>query len=130
MIKTVKRGDDLAKILKLNPIYFDTNKSFIRSNAKLELEKVIVYLKQFPSIKIEIGSHTDSRGSSQSNLSLSKRRAKSTASYMISKGIKAERVSWKGYGESKLLNQCVNGVKCKKEDHQFNRRSEFIILQN
>ena len=129
VVPEVKKGDDLAKVLKLNPIYFDTNKSAIRTDAKIELDKVVAYLLQYPSVKIEIGSHTDSRGSDANNLSLSKRRAKSTASYMTSRGIDSERVTWKGYGESSLLNKCANGVKCSKNEHQLNRRSEFIILQ-
>lgn len=122
-------GIDLAKELNLNPIYFDTNRSKIRPDAALELKKVIAYMKKYPDVRVEVRSHTDSRGSSSSNMSLSDRRAKSTATYISSTGgINSSRISGKGFGESELLNQCKNGVRCSKSDHQVNRRSEFIVI--
>lgn len=80
-----------------------------------------------PDIKIAVGSHTDSRESDTYNLWLSKRRAKRTVEYIISKGISAYRVTGKGYGETQLLNHCSNGIKCSEKEHQLNRRSEFIV---
>ncbi len=125
----VQVGSDLAVELKLNPIYFDLNKATIRPDAAAELDKVVAYLKAYPSVQIEVGSHTDSRGSDNYNLKLSERRAQSTAAYIIKKGgIDASRVSGKGYGETRLRNACSNGVKCSKDEHQNNRRSEFIVL--
>ena len=125
----VKKNDDLFKVLKLNPIYFDLDKSNIRPDAALELAKVVEVLKDYPKMKIDVRSHTDSRGSDSYNLKLSQQRAKSTANWIISQGIDASRVTNKGYGETKLLNDCKNGAKCSEEQHQENRRSEFIILE-
>jgi outer membrane protein OmpA-like peptidoglycan-associated protein/predicted adenine nucleotide alpha hydrolase (AANH) superfamily ATPase len=125
--KMAKKGTDLAKLLNLKPIYFDLNKANIRPDAAIELEKVLDYMKRFPKAKVAIRSHTDSRGSDSYNLSLSDKRAKSTLEYLVNKGINARRLTAKGYGETKLLNNCANGVKCSKIKHDVNRRSEFII---
>ncbi|WP_405210909.1 OmpA family protein [Dokdonia sp. Asnod2-E02] len=121
-------GDDLAKLLNLNPIYFDYNKSDIRPDAALELTKVISAMKQVPEMVINVRSHTDSRGKDSYNLSLSDRRAKSTVAYIISRGINAERISGNGYGETQLVNGCGNNSDCTEEQHQLNRRSEFIVV--
>lgn len=123
-------GTDLAILLDLNPIYFDYDKSFIRADASVELEKVFAYMKEYPTVKIDVRSHTDSRGSDSYNLSLSERRNKSTIKYLIERGIDARRLTGRGYGETQLLNKCSNGVKCTPEQHQLNRRSEFIVLEN
>jgi immunogenic 75 kDa protein PG4 len=72
--------------------------------------------------------HTDSRGSDKYNLALSQRRAKSTIKWITSHGIKKNRITGKGYGETQLVNECSNGVPCTEEQHQANRRSEFIII--
>jgi len=127
--KAAEIGTDLAKLLNLNPIYFDTNKSYIRPDAELELQKVLAYMNEYPKIKISVKSHTDSRGSDSYNLSLSDRRAKSTRAYLISKGISESRLTAKGYGETQLVNSCSNGVSCSKAEHSVNRRSEFIVVE-
>ncbi|WP_299903087.1 OmpA family protein [uncultured Aquimarina sp.] len=124
------KGIDLAKLLNLKPIYFASNKAVILNNSAKELDKIVNYMKEYPSIKIEIGSHTDSKGSDVYNLKLSKRRATSTANYIISKGINSSRVKSKGYGETVLINRCGNGIKCSKDEHAQNRRSEFIVVEN
>lgn len=124
----VNLGDDLAKILDLKPIYFDYDKSDIRPDAAIELTKIISAMRQVPSMVISARSHTDSRGRDSYNLSLSDRRAKSTVAYIISRGIEPSRIQGKGYGETQLVNQCSNGVKCSDEEHQLNRRSEFIVV--
>ena len=121
--------------LIINSIYFDYDKSNIRSDAVIELEKVISVMKKYPKIKIVSTSHTDSRGKAAYNKALSDRRAKSTVKFIVAKGIDAERISGKGFGESNLVNDCVdndthsNKVKCSKEEHQLNRRTEFVILK-
>lgn len=126
----LKVGDDLAKVLNLNPIYFDYDKSYIRPDASYELEKVIKVMNEYPSLKIDVRSHTDSRGRDSYNLGLSRRRNSSTKNYIIQKGvINSSRITGSGYGETQLVNQCSNGVTCSDEDHQLNRRSEFIIIQ-
>jgi outer membrane protein OmpA-like peptidoglycan-associated protein/tetratricopeptide (TPR) repeat protein len=126
----VEKGQDLGKELYLNPIYFDFDKSFIRADSRVELEKVIAYMNEYPSIKIDVRSHTDSRAPDNYNIALSERRNKSTRDYLISRGISKNRLSGRGYGETQLVNECSNGVKCTKEQHQLNRRSEFIVVEN
>ena len=127
-IEKAGMGDDLSDLLQLDPIYFDLDKFNIRNDAAVELQKVLAVLKKYPSMKIDIRSHSDSRGKDQYNLYLSDKRAKSTAQYLIDNGISASRVSGKGYGETQLMNDCANGVDCTEEEHALNRRSEFIIL--
>ncbi|MEW7290745.1 OmpA family protein [Aquimarina sp. 2304DJ70-9] len=128
--KEVKEGDDLAKLLALQTIYFDLNKSNIRSDAEVELQKIIVTLQEYPQLKIDIRSHTDSRAGDDYNMYLSERRAQSTIKYIVKKGgIKASRVTGRGYGETNLVNDCGNNKKCSNDEHQLNRRSEFIVVQ-
>lgn len=122
------QGLDLAKALSLRHIYFDLDKSNIRKDAKVELEKIVEVLTQNPTIKIEIGSHTDSRQSKAYNQALSQRRAKSTLDYLVKRGINKNRLTAKGYGETQLVNNCADGVSCSEAEHQLNRRSTFVIV--
>ncbi|WP_419212256.1 OmpA family protein [Maribacter sp. X9] len=122
-------GDDLAKLLQLSTIYFDFDKYNIRKDSEVEIEKVIAAMEKYPSLKLKVNSHTDSRGSAAYNLWLSQKRAESTVNYMIKKGISKDRLKSEGYGESKLLNGCSDGVRCSAAQHDVNRRSEFIILE-
>lgn len=122
-------GTDLAKYLDIEPIYFNLNKSFIREDAKIILEKVIVYMNTYPNTKIQVGSHTDSRSNDTYNKLLSQRRAKATVAYLIKKGISSSRIEGVGFGETQLTNNCGNNVKCSERDHQQNRRSEFILVE-
>ena len=126
----IVEGDDFTKTLKLKPIYFDYNGYKIRESSKAELNKVVDVLKVRPGISIKINSHTDSRGQDDFNMKLSKNRAKSTMDYIVAHGIEKERVSAEGFGETRLINRCSNGVKCSEAEHQQNRRSEFIIQLN
>ncbi|MFD0864055.1 OmpA family protein [Sungkyunkwania multivorans] len=128
--KTFDVGTDLAKVLNIKEIYFDLNKANIRPDAAIELNKVVAYLKEYPSVKIDVRSHTDSRGSDRYNLKLSDRRAKSTIAYIVGQGISEDRVNGRGYGETSLLNKCNNFTLCSEEEHQLNRRSEFIVVTN
>ncbi|CAM4343878.1 OmpA family protein [Zobellia nedashkovskayae] len=122
-------GDDLAKLLQLSTIYFNFNKYDIRKDSEIEVEKVIAAMEKYPSLRIKVNSHTDSRGKDSYNLWLSQKRAESTVNYMVKKGIAKERLDGEGFGETKLINKCSNGVKCSDKDHELNRRSEFIILE-
>lgn len=116
--------------IKIGIVYFDYDRSLIRSDAAEELDKVVQLMQEYPNMVIKIESHTDSRGNDNYNLRLSDRRAKSTRDYIISQGIESLRIeSAKGYGETRLINDCVNGRNCEDEEHDLNRRSEFIILQ-
>ncbi len=129
-IITAKIGDDLGKLLQLNPIYFDFDKSYIRPDAEIELQKVIAVLKEYPNMEIDVRSHTDSRAPYNYNIALSKRRNKETLKYIIERGgISVSRLTGKGYGETQLTNGCADGIDCSEEEHQLNRRSEFIITK-
>ena len=114
--------------LKLNPIYFDLDKDNIRPDAALELDKIVALLNKYPDIKLSMESHTDCRNTDEYNLDLSERRAKSTMQYLIDHGIDPARLQAKGFGESRLVNGCSDGVKCTEEEHQMNRRTEFMIV--
>lgn len=122
------KGDDLRNLLQLDPIYFDLDKTNIRPDAEVELQKVLAVLRKYSQMKIDIRSHSDSRGGDAYNLLLSDKRAKATVNYLVQKGIDKSRVTGKGYGETQLINGCDNNANCTEEQHQLNRRSEFIIL--
>lgn len=116
--------------LDLDIIYFDFDKDNIRPDAALELDKIVRIMKKYPKMEINIESHTDSRAPFEYNRDLSDRRAKSTRRYILANGIEDYRIrSAKGYGESRLVNECSDGVSCTEEAHQLNRRSEFIVLR-
>ncbi|MDI6048151.1 OmpA family protein [Flavobacterium yafengii] len=127
-IKPIGVGADLAKTLGIPMIYFDLDKSFIRKDAAFELEKVLAVMQEYPKMKIDVRSHTDCRQTAQYNEALSDGRAKSTMVWLVKNGIKASRLTTKGYGETQLVNKCSDGMQCTEEQHQANRRSEFIIV--
>lgn len=115
-------------IVNIDPIYFDLNSDKITKTAARELDKVVAIMKKYPKLKIEGGSHTDSRGGDDFNIRLSTKRAESTVAYIIRQGIDPSRITAKGYGETQPVNRCVNGVRCSESEHQQNRRTEFVIL--
>nr|WP_315256935.1 OmpA family protein [uncultured Flavobacterium sp.] len=120
-------GDDLGKCFGIKWIYFDMNKINIRPEAALDLSKILDVMSQYPNMKIDILSHADSRASFKYNENLSQKRAESTKEWLIQHGISPDRLTSKGYGEAQLVNKCSDGVKCTEEEHQQNRRSQFII---
>ena len=114
----------------INPIFFDFDKWNIRTDAQYELENIVDILRKHPEMVIKIESHTDSRGGDRYNMRLSDKRAKATRDYIVSRGIGKDRIeSAIGYGETQLLNKCVNNVDCTVEEHQLNRRSYFYIVK-
>ena len=122
--------EDGIKKLKIDMIYFDFDKSYIRKDASEELNKLVEVMTEYKDMVIKIESHTDSRGNNAYNKYLSDKRAKSTRSYLISQGISPDRIeSAIGYGEERLLNECDGSVRCNGTKHQLNRRSEFIIVK-
>ncbi|MFT7626478.1 MAG: outer membrane protein OmpA-like peptidoglycan-associated protein [Ulvibacter sp.] len=128
-VDSIELGSDLAKTLNLNPIRFASNSFNIRPDAAIELQKLVALLNEYPNVKIDVRAHTDSKGRDSYNKSLSDRRAKSTMEYIVEVGgINKLRISGSGYGESMLINNCSNGVKCEDNIHQQNRRSEFIVV--
>lgn len=124
--KDVVRDKDRL-IIKTDPIYFDYNMWYIRKESKVVLGRVVELMKKYPGMVIEIGSHTDSRGNAKFNEQLSQKRANSTREFLIQSGIDAKRVSAKGYGESVPIIKCKTDEACSEEDHELNRRSEFVI---
>ena len=129
----IEVGADLGKIIDIKPIYFDLKKFDIRSDAASELDKIVKVMNENSTMVIELGSHTDCRGSAASNLSLSDKRAKSSAEYVKKNISKPERIYGKGYGESMPVNdcKCEGAVKssCSEDEHQQNRRTEFKIIK-
>jgi outer membrane protein OmpA-like peptidoglycan-associated protein/tetratricopeptide (TPR) repeat protein len=130
-VKVIKVNDDLCKVFGIKTIYFDLDKSCIRTDAAVELAKILDVLEQNSTMEIDIRSHTDCRNTANYNLNLSNNRAKSTLNWFVEKGINKSRLTARGYGETQLLNNCAceptNKSNCTEEEHQINRRSEFII---
>ncbi|PAM91950.1 flagellar motor protein MotB [Flavobacterium sp. IR1] len=126
-VKPIAVGTDLAKLLKIPMNFFDLGKATIKKTSEPQLQKVVNILKEYPTLQLDIRSHTDSRQSSASNMILSEKRAESTKNWLIKKGIDGNRLTSKGFGETQLVNKCADGVKCTEQQHQQNRRSEFII---
>lgn len=109
-------------------IYYDFDKWNIRPDAAKILDKLAIFLKDNPAVKVELGSHTDVRGSDTYNMSLSDKRAEAAVQYLVDKcGVSKANITWKGYGETELVNACVNGTNCSESDHQMNRRTELKI---
>lgn len=119
---------ELNRVFRIDNIYYDFDKYNIRADAQVELEKVIKVLMENP-INVELGSHTDCRGSFAYNDRLSQNRANSAVTYIVSRGISSSRITAKGYGEHQLTNKCADGVFCSEADHQLNRRTEFKVIE-
>ncbi len=132
-LKQIEVGIEVGAELALNPIYFDVDKSNIRPDAAVELDKIVAFLNENPSVVMELGSHTDCRASKAYNKSLSNRRAVSSANYIKERITDKKRIYGKGYGESQLVNDCGCEGKvvsdCSEEEHQANRRTEFRIIK-
>jgi len=124
---TFKVGDDLVKLFDIKPIRYASAKSEISEESKKELDKLVVIMQDNAGLCVELGSHTDSRASAAFNQKLSERRAKAAYDYVVARGIDASRIGYKGYGETHILNKCLEGVPCSDEEHLVNRRTEFII---
>lgn len=118
----------VGDVFQLKNIYYDLNKFFIRADAARELDHVLAILKEYPQMQIELRSHTDSRAPDSYNIRLSENRARAALDYLVSRGIDASRLVARGYGETEIINGCVDGVNCSEDEHQQNRRTEFKIL--
>lgn len=125
--KAYKVGDDLGKLFDIKPIYYASAKYDLSDESKRELDKLVVIMQDNPGLSVEMGSHTDSRASVLYNQKLSENRAKSAFDYVVSRGVVAEKLGYKGYGESRLVNKCADGVVCSDQEHSQNRRTEYII---
>lgn len=114
-------------LIQTDPIYFDYNMWYIRKESKVILDKVVALMQKYPEMKVEIGSHTDTRGDKRFNSSLSEKRAQATRDYFLNKGIPKGNIFAKGYGESVPIVKCNPVESCNEEQHELNRRSEFVI---
>lgn len=119
----------INEAIRLNNIYYDFDDDKILLDAEKDLQVLYDLLTQYANMKIELSSHTDARGNDDYNINLSQRRAESARKWLVDKGIQGDRITAKGYGETQILNQCSNGVKCTDEEHRFNRRTEFKITE-
>lgn len=115
--------------IRLERIYYNFNDASIRPDARDELNTIVSLLQAYPSLEIEIASHTDSRGGVNYNDQLSQRRAEKVMAYLVRQGINANRLRPRGYGETRLLNGCSDGASCSELDHQYNRRTEIVITE-
>jgi outer membrane protein OmpA-like peptidoglycan-associated protein len=124
-VKLMKK--ELNRTFTLENIYYDLNRWEILPASAAELDKLVAVMRDNPTLSVELGSHTDSRGSDAYNLRLSQQRSESAVAWIIQNGIPADRITARGYGETQLVNQCANGVTCPDEEHRKNRRTEFKI---
>lgn len=121
-----RNGEEL---LNVQSIRFTINTADISENSKETLEKVVRLMRKYPNMVVQFGAHTDSRGPDGYNLNLTKARAEATVDYLVNQGIDPRRLTGKGFGETELLNDCANGVKCTELQHAINKRTEFVVLK-
>ena len=119
----------INEAIRLNNIYYDFEKWDILPDAELDLNAILELMNEYDDMVIELSSHTDSRGTTPYNEDLSQKRAQSAKNWLVDKGVSEDRIKAVGYGESTILNRCVNGVRCTDDEHRFNRRTEFKILE-
>jgi peptidoglycan-associated lipoprotein len=115
--------------IRLNNIYYEYDDAAILKDAEQDLSTLLGLLQEYPTMVIELSSHTDARGNDDYNKRLSQRRANSAKNWITAKGIDPSRIKAIGFGEAKILNRCKNGVNCTDDEHRFNRRTEFRILE-
>ncbi|WP_257669675.1 OmpA family protein [Parapedobacter tibetensis] len=120
---------EVGQTFELENIYYDFDKHNIRPDAAEILDELVRTMRDHPTLKIELSSHTDSRGSDAYNVALSQRRAEAAVDYLVSKGIARDRMQAAGYGERRLVNHCSDGVSCSRAEHQANRRTEVTVLE-
>ena len=125
-LQKYKVGEDLGVLFEVKPIYYEVNSYQLTKQSRRELDRVAIVLLDNPGLRVELGSHTDSRGSNEANMKLSSARAKSVFDFLVQKGVAAKMLSYKGYGESKIMNKCFDGVKCSDAEHAANRRTAFL----
>ena len=117
----------VGEVIDLDRIFYDFDEATLRPASEEQLDELVAALEQLPGLEIELRSHTDSRGSDAYNQELSQRRAQSVVDYLVAEGIARDRFTARGFGESRLLNDCDDGVECTEAEHQRNRRTEFEV---
>ncbi|MEL7019999.1 MAG: carboxypeptidase regulatory-like domain-containing protein [Bacteroidota bacterium] len=115
-------------VINLKHIYYNFDDASLRPDARSDLDAAVAFLQSYPDVNVELGAHTDARGSSSYNQLLSQRRANNAVDYIISRGISVNRIVARGYGESRLKNDCMDDARCSELAHQQNRRTEITIL--
>jgi outer membrane protein OmpA-like peptidoglycan-associated protein len=118
---------EVGEVYKIDNIYYDYNKATVRQDAKPSLDQLINLLNQYPTMKIQLNSHTDCRGSDSYNLKLSQNRARAVVNYLVERGVSMDRLKFRGFGETLPVNDC-DCLKCTEEQYQDNRRTEFQII--
>lgn len=126
-IEKYKVGDELGELFDVKPIYYESNKFTLSQESKRDLDRVAIVLQDNKGLSVELGSHTDSKGSDETNLALSKNRAQAVYDYLVMRGVSKSRLTYQGYGEKKIKNRCKNGVNCSDAEHQKNRRTEYLV---
>lgn len=117
------------KINELGNVLFQFDSSYLTTEDKKILDKLVAIMEDEPNLTIKVTAHTDSRGTDKYNQWLSERRADRTVEYVVSQGISKDRIAHEAFGETQLVNECANGVYCVEEKHSKNRRSEFLITK-
>lgn len=120
------RGDKY--VMNIDPVYFDLGSSYFNKNNKEELVKILTFLKEHPTMKIEIGANSDVQGTSDYNRWLSDRRATRVKDFLVSGGIDSNRIITNSFGDTQIVNKCIKGVDCTDEEHAVNRRVEFVVV--
>jgi OOP family OmpA-OmpF porin len=128
--KLKEKNDIENKINALDKVHFAFDSASLTNAGKKTLSDLTSILNEYPKLQLEISSHTDSRGTSVYNQSLSERRLKSTLDYLTSKGVDSSRIEGKAFGEERLLNECDDNTKCSESKHAENRRSDFKIINH
>ena len=116
------------QVIEIPDVYYELGKWDITDKASAQLDKVVDFMNDNPSVSIELSSHTDSRGDDKYNIELSQKRAQSAVDYIASRGVSIERVIARGYGEAQLKNGCKDGVSCTEAEHKANRRTEIKVV--
>ena len=129
MVVLPKSGDNLLAYLNLENILFDLDKYNLTVAAITKLDKAVQFLKDNPTVNLQIRSYTDALASKSYNIKLSENRAKTTRQYLVDQGINAQRLSINFYGEENLVNDCTVWSNCSKEENHKNRRSELIVME-
>lgn len=124
MLQESHEGDKI----KIPNVYFDYNSADLKEESFAIMDNIVAFMNERPTMKVELGAHSDATGSDSYNKKLSERRAKTCYAYLVSKNVAASRLKYKGYGETQLLNRCKNGVSCTDEEHAINRRMELKVI--
>lgn len=126
----IELGIDISSVIDVEPLPFKEGSADVKYEVMVELDKIVAFMVENPTISIRLRSHTGSRGSSRDNLDLSSRRAKAAVEYIVAQGIRSSRISGVGVGEKEIINHCRDGVDCTEGEHRENERTQYIITKN